>query len=246
MPSVPDPLPPHPPLEKYYGKASEREHFVRDIFDDTAAWYDDIIAILSFGSGNRYRKDALMRAGLKPGMRLLDVATGTGVVARAAAPITSEIVGLDPSIGMLLSGRAKGARRLVEAKGESLPFGDGRFDFLTIGYALRHFADLRAAFSEFRRVLAPGGRVLVLEITPPRSRVGYALLRFHLNRIVPFAARLRTRSTEAQKLMHYFWDTIDACVPPEAILDALAQSGFESAARNVEIGVFSEYTATRV
>ena len=70
-------------------------------------------------------------------------------------------------------------------------------------------------------MLRPNGRVLILEITPPRSRLGYAVLRFHLNRIVPFFARIRSRSAEAEKLMHYYWDTIRSCVPPETILDAL-------------------------
>jgi demethylmenaquinone methyltransferase/2-methoxy-6-polyprenyl-1,4-benzoquinol methylase len=241
-----DALPPHAPLAEYYGDPSRRERFVRDIFDETAEWYDDIIAMLSFGSGNWYRGKALERAGLTRGMQLLDLATGTGVVARAARGLTDRIVGADASIGMLIAGRAKTGLPAVEAKGERLPFRDASFDMVTIGYALRHFADLRVLFDELHRVLRPGGRVLILEITRPRSRGGYALMRFHLNRIVPLLARVRSRSRDAEKLMHYYWDTIDKCVPPETIVGALADAGFRDARRHVEVGAFSEYTAQKV
>lgn len=242
---MPDSLPPHPVLGEYYGDASQRERFVRNIFDETAEWYDDIIGMLSFGSGNRYRKMALERAGLAPGMRMLDLATGTGVVARSAAGITKDITASDASIGMLLAGRTKHQLRLVQNAGERLPFPDNSFDFLTIGFALRHFADLRGLFGELFRVLRPNGRVLILEITPPRSRAGYAVLRFHLGTVVPFLARLRSRSAEAEKLMHYYWDTIRSCVPPETILDALRGAGFTGTNRHVELGTFSEYTAVK-
>ena len=207
---MPDAIPPHPPLSNYYGDPSKRERFVRDIFDETAEWYDEIIGMLSFGSGNRYRRDALVRAGVRSGADVLDLATGTGVVARAASLLGAHVV------GMLRAGKSKVPR--LQAKGESLPIRSASFDFLTIGYALRHFADLRALFVECNRVMRPGGAILILEITPPRSRVGYAALRFHLNRIVPMLARLRSGSAAAKTLMHYYWDTIDACVPPETIL----------------------------
>src|SRR5215208_1196667 len=102
-------LAPHPPLTEFYEDPAGRESFVRDIFDESAPWYDRATGFMSFGSanGNRYRREALERAGLKPGMKLLDVATGTGVVARAAASITHNIIGLDPSFGMLAAGKNK-------------------------------------------------------------------------------------------------------------------------------------------
>ncbi len=245
-PAMPEALPPHPPLRQYYGDAAHREQFVRNIFDDTAEWYDSIIGMLSFGSGNIYRRQALERAGLARGMRLLDLATGTGVVARAASTITDRIITADASIGMLLAGRDRTKLPAIEAKGERLPFRDRTFDMLSVGFALRHFADLRAAFAEYHRVLKPGSGILILEITPPRSRFGRAMLRFHLNRVVPLFARLRSRGRDAEKLMHYFWDTIETCVPPETILDALRASGFEDVKRHVELGTFSEYTGRRI
>lgn len=242
---MPDALPPHPPLQQYYGRADQREEFVRQIFDETAEWYDAIIGMLSFGSGNRYRFQALERAGLNAETHLLDCATGTGVVARAALRVTKHVIGLDPSIGMLTAGRRVAKFDQVQARAESLPFADASFDLLTVGYALRHFADLRATFAEYRRVLKPGGKVLIMEITPPRTKLGRAMLAFYLGRIIPLLTRLRTRNADAAKLFRYFWDTIDACVPPESILAALRDAGFDDAKRHIELGVFSEYTATR-
>src|SRR5260370_22141783 len=102
-------------------------------------------------------------------MKLLDVATGTGQVARAALPILAEsgaVIGLDPSGGMLREARKSLSVPLVLGKAEELPFGDDRFDFLTMGYALRHVADLGVAFGECRRVLNTGGRLPL----PPISR----------------------------------------------------------------------------
>jgi len=239
-------LAPHPPLENYYGDASKREGFVRTIFDDTAPWYDQTISFMSFGSGDRYRREAVLRNGLQAGMKMLDVASGTGVVARAALEATKndvDVVALDPSIGMLRAGRT-GVDK-VQAKAESLPMMSNHFDFLTIGFALRHFADLRGVFDECRRVLKPGGRLLILELTAPRSAPARAFLGLYLGRVVPFVARVRSGNREAGTLMRYYWDTIRTCVRPEAIVQALGEAGFEDVKRHVELGVFSEYSARR-
>jgi demethylmenaquinone methyltransferase/2-methoxy-6-polyprenyl-1,4-benzoquinol methylase len=200
-------------------------------------------AIVSFGYGHRYRNEALARAGLQRGMKVLDVATGTGVVARAATTLANErdIVTLDPSLGMLLAGRSKKRLTAVQAVGERLPFPSRTFDLLTVGFAMRHLADLRTAFDEWHRVLKPGGRILIMEITPPRSAIGYALLSFYMGRLVPFLSRIRTGSDEAATLMRYYWDTIRLCVPPATIVATLADAGFVQVKRHVELGVFSEY-----
>jgi demethylmenaquinone methyltransferase/2-methoxy-6-polyprenyl-1,4-benzoquinol methylase len=167
-------------------------------------------------------------------------------VARAALEATKnavDIVALDPSIGMMLAGRTKLDR--VQAKAESLPVASQRFDFLTIGFALRHFADLRGVFEECLRVLKPGGRLLVLELTAPKSAPARAFLGLYLGRVVPFVARVRSGNREAGTLMRYYWDTIRTCVRPEAILQAMTEAGFADVKRHVELGIFSEYSARR-
>jgi demethylmenaquinone methyltransferase/2-methoxy-6-polyprenyl-1,4-benzoquinol methylase len=201
---------------------------------------------MSLGSGALYRRQALERLGLRPGMAVLDVATGTGLVARAAAELTggSGVIGLDPSRGMLDEARRAASVPLVQARGEALPFPDARFDALSMGYALRHVSDVFAAFREYHRVLRPGGRVLILEISRPASRTGLWLARLYLKRLLPLVTRLGTGSASAQRLMDYYWDTIERCVAPEAILEALRRSGFE-ATRRVQGGLLSEYVGTK-
>jgi demethylmenaquinone methyltransferase/2-methoxy-6-polyprenyl-1,4-benzoquinol methylase len=236
---------PHPPLVDFYEAPERREHFVRDLFDDTAPWYDWSVAFLSFGSGGRYRREALARAGLTRGQRLLDIATGTGVVARAALTITGntgDIIGLDPSIGMLLAGREKERFPLIEGGSEHLPFRDASFDMITIGFALRHFADLDAVFRDCRRVLRPGGRILIMEITAPASRAARLFLGAYMGGVVPAMATVLTRSRKVGRMLAYYWATTRDCVRPEVILSALQGAGFADANRHVELGMFSEYT----
>jgi demethylmenaquinone methyltransferase/2-methoxy-6-polyprenyl-1,4-benzoquinol methylase len=242
------PVVPHPPLADYYAAPEEREHFVRDLFDDTAPWYDWSVAFLSFGSGGRYRRQALERAGLARGQRLLDIATGTGVVARAAKTITGDadaIIGIDPSIGMLIAGRTKARFSLVEGGGEHLPFRDASFDMISIGFAMRHFADLDGVFRECRRVLRPGGRMLILEITAPESRAARMFLGAYMGGIVPALATVIARDRKVGRMLAYYWATTRDCVRPSVILDALRGAGFSDANRHIELGMFSEYSATK-
>src|SRR5512143_1569310 len=180
--TAPAPLRPHPLLERYYADEPERRRRVRAWFDQSAPHYDWITQAMSFGSGHWYRRRVLAAAGVAPGAQVLDVACGTGVLAEAALHLvgpSGRVVGLDPSAGMLLQARRRGVRGLVLGVAEALPFPDASFDLVTMGYALRHVADLTATFAEYRRVLRPGGRVLVLEITRPQSRLGLACTRFY-------------------------------------------------------------------
>ena len=216
------------------------------LFDETARYYDRISSVLSFGSCKLYRKMALRRAGLVPGMRLLDVATGTGLAAEAALALglpPADIIGLDPSIGMLRENQKLRAIGLVQARGEGLPFADNTFDFISMGYALRHVEDLGMLFREFRRVLKPGGRLLIMEITRPQSRIGFAFASLYLGRLLPSATRLFTRSKEAGQLMKFYWATIAECVPPQSILAALTHSGLTEVNRKKTGSLLSDYVA---
>jgi demethylmenaquinone methyltransferase/2-methoxy-6-polyprenyl-1,4-benzoquinol methylase len=238
------PQAPHPPLSRYYQRAEERPVFLRDLFDGAAGYYDRLCGVMSFGSGQWYRGWVLRRAGLRRGMTLLDVATGTGLVARAAARVVQRpdgVVGVDPSAGMLREARRTFAGPLAQGRIEGLPFRDGLFDFVTIGYALRHAADLEIAFRECLRVLAPGGRLVVLEISRPPTAAMRTVIRLYLTRVLP----LLMRAAHARLLMQYYWETIDACVPPERIMDVLRRTGFIDVRRKVWGTVQTEYIATK-
>jgi demethylmenaquinone methyltransferase/2-methoxy-6-polyprenyl-1,4-benzoquinol methylase len=195
-----------------------------------------------------YRRDALARCGLGPGRRVLDLATGTGLLARAGAALTGDprrIVGADISRGMLREAQLTCANPLVQAHAEMLPFRSGAFDMVMMGYALRHVADLETLFAVCHRVLAPGGRLVILEITTPASAALRIFARAYFRHIVPVVSRLVTGSPAAGVLMQYYWDTIEHCVPPGTILDALGRAGFSNPTRHVEKGIFSEYIADK-
>lgn len=246
MANAPQPTAPHAPLPRHYADATQRDRYVQALFDRGAPSYDRINRIFSLGTGARYRRDALRRAGLEPGKRLLDVATGTGLVAREAVGIlgnAADVIGLDLSAGMLREARAGQPNPLVQARAEALPLADGSVDLVSMGYALRHVPDLVLAFTEFRRVLRPGGRVLLLEIDQPSSPLALAALRFYLGRVVPGLSRWIGRGEKDSRMMHYFWDTIDACVPPETIEAALARAGFTQIGCEVQLGIFRAYGA---
>jgi len=241
-------LSPHPALPGYYASSDKKRGFVRDIFNHTAPDYDRVERMMAFGSGPWYRRRALTRAGLAPGMQVLDVAMGTGLVAREAMAIAGEsghVIGLDPSVGMVREARRSLSLPVILGRGEQLPVRDANFDFLSMGYALRHVSDIDAAVGEYFRVLKPGGRVCLLEITRPRGRFALGLLRFYMKGIVPWLTRLVTRNSETARLMEYYWDTIAACVDPEVILAALRRAGFTNVRRHKEMGIFSEYVGTK-
>lgn len=236
---------PLPAMPAYYSDAEGKRRFTGRMFDSSAVDYDRVDRLLAFGSGSWYRRKALLRAGLAPGMRMLDVAVGTGLVAREAAPIVGaagSVVGVDPSAGMLAQSGLHGLT-LVRGRAESLPFASRSFDFVCMGYALRHLADLEAAFREFGRVLKPGGRLLVLEITRPEGRLGLALLKAYLYGVLPSLTRLVARSRDTATLYRYYWETIEACVPPARIVATLGAAGFEALAHGRQLGIFSEYAA---
>ena len=240
-------LAPHPVLSRYYRDENERPHIVQRMFDDSASEYDWIESFMSFGTGIGYRKRILEEAGVTEGMRVLDVATGTGSVARASRDLTGPkgyVAALDPSFGMLLEAKRLGSPGILDGRVEALPFADETFDFLSMGYALRHVADLKIVFREYARVLRPGGRVAIFEISRPASRVGELFLGIYLGRFIPLVARVFGHR-EAGRLMRYYWDTIKTCVPPSTIVGALRECGFSDVERNVEMGIFSSYLGVK-
>jgi demethylmenaquinone methyltransferase/2-methoxy-6-polyprenyl-1,4-benzoquinol methylase len=246
--SMSGPVLPHRRLPEHYSEDAARPAYVRGLFDDAAPHYEWINKVMSLGWGERYRRAALVAAGLTRGMCVLDIATGTGLVARAASRVvgpSGAVFGLDPSAGMLRECVKAAPISVVGARGEALPFASGRFDFVSLGYGLRHVADLRILFEECFRVLRPGGRVLILEFARPTSATGLRLGRLYLQKIIPALTRLGTRSRSAETVMRYCWDTVEHSVPPEVVLGAMSGVGLADVARKRVAGIFAEYSATR-
>jgi demethylmenaquinone methyltransferase/2-methoxy-6-polyprenyl-1,4-benzoquinol methylase len=239
---------PHPPLRDYYAQEAQRRAWVRQMFDRTAGDYDRIERLMALGTGSHYRRRALRRAGILPGMRVLDIGAGTGLMARQAARLvgaTGRVIGVDPSTGMLQSAKVPDGVELVVGSAEAIPAAADSADFLCMGYALRHVSDLSAAFREFLRVLKPGGRLCLLEITRPAGPVARGLLRAYMRGVVPSLAWAFGHNPESPTLMRYYWDTIEACASPGEILAAIRGAGFGEGCRRVELGIFSEYCARK-
>ena len=234
-------------LPQYWSDERTRRRYLDGLFDGTAGDYDFVENLLGLGSGPWYRRTALARAGLRPGMHVLDVATGTGLVAREALRLvrpSGTVVGLDPSAGMLAEA-AELPMPLVRGLGERLPFATGSFDFVSMGFALRHVSDLEGLFREMHRVLRPGGTACILELSCPSNRLVARPLEFFMTRVVPVVAWPFGRRRQARDLMQFYWDTIDACVPPAEVLAALERAGFARPKRNVSLGMFSDFTGSK-
>lgn len=240
------PLSPHRPLSEFYSEPAARQNFINQLFDEAAPDYDWVSAMMSFGRDQIYRREALQRAALTNGMRMLDVATGTGLMIKAALELGVDpalLTGVDPSRGMLAENRKQNPVTLLEGTGEALPCADSSFDFVCMGYALRHVEDMGKLFAEFKRVLRPEGKLLILEITRPTSPIALPLIRFYMQQLVPRIGWLRRRNKSTVKLMQYYWATIAECVAPSVIVSALAASGFKNVKHIVSKGVLSEYIA---
>jgi demethylmenaquinone methyltransferase/2-methoxy-6-polyprenyl-1,4-benzoquinol methylase len=204
--------------------------------------------ILGLGTGSIYRRKTLERAGLKPGMQMLDVGMGTGLVTRQAIRIlgdASGVTGVDPSAGMIRNAKLPAGVTVVEGRAESIPLPNARYDFLSMGYSLRHVSDLSDAFAEFHRVLKPGGKVCILEITHPEGRIATALLKGYCKYAVPSLAKLIAKNKDTAQLWRYYWDTIEACAAPEKVLHTLQSVGFVNVQRTVDLGIFSTYLADK-
>jgi len=162
---------------------------VRTMFDRIAPVYDVMNRVMTVGLDQRWRR-ATVRAVVEPGDRVLDGACGTGDLAVIASKAGATVTGLDFSEAMLERARRK-APGLEWIRGDllALPFDDDSFDAATVGFGVRNVADLPGAIAELRRVLRPGGRVAILEITRPRGplRFFYSLW---FDRIVPLLGKV--------------------------------------------------------
>lgn len=146
---------------------------------------------------------------------------------------------------MLHQAKQRLAVPLVQEVAEQLPFRDAVFDFLSVGYVLRHVADVRDTFGEYFRMRRPGGTVLVLDFARPRSRPALGLGRLYLDRVVPWLSRVASGSAQAKRLMHYCWETVETLPPPEHIGVAMTACGFREARWRIVFGLLSEYVARK-
>jgi demethylmenaquinone methyltransferase/2-methoxy-6-polyprenyl-1,4-benzoquinol methylase len=184
------------------GDESDRKRHALELFAGLPRHYDRVAAALSFGQDPRWRRTMIEAIQAGPDDRVLDVATGTGLVAQGLVRrYGCSVVGLDQSAAMLDAARARLARdpalgprvSLVPGEAERLPFGDGEFDHLTFTYLLRYVDDPAATLRELARVVRPGGRVASLEFAVPPSPLWHAAWSVYTHVGLPALGRLVSR-----------------------------------------------------
>lgn len=164
----------------------EKREFVRAMFDRIAPRYDLLNRVISLGLDQGWRRSLLAGLRIGPGAIVLDLATGTGDLARLAAGRGARVIGIDLAAGMLRVGRRRDPQlAMVQADGAALPLPDASMDAVTCGFAVRNFADLDAVLRECARVLRPGGGLGLLEVDAPRSRLLRLGHRLHFGALVP-------------------------------------------------------------
>ncbi len=162
---------------------------VRSMFDRIAPFYDAMNRLMTVGLDRRWRRDAAA-AVVQPGNQVLDLCCGTGDLALAASAAGGRVTGLDFSEPMLQRARAKSSEvEWVSGDALALPFADGSFDVATVGFGVRNLADLERGLAELRRVLRPGGRLAILEITRPRGLLA-PFYRFWFDGVIPVAGKV--------------------------------------------------------
>jgi demethylmenaquinone methyltransferase/2-methoxy-6-polyprenyl-1,4-benzoquinol methylase len=174
------------------------------MFDRIAGVYDVMNTVMTAGMHQRWRERAVELARIEPGSRALDVATGTGDLAVALQAAGAEVVGCDFSEEMLERARRKApSARFEWADALNLPYEDDSFDATTVGFGARNFSDLSRGLAEMARVVRPGGRVVVLEITEPQKPPLSTFFSLWFDRLVLRSAgwpatRPRTRTCRAR------------------------------------------------
>jgi demethylmenaquinone methyltransferase/2-methoxy-6-polyprenyl-1,4-benzoquinol methylase len=189
------------------------------MFDRIAGVYDVMNTVMTAGLHHRWRSRAVDLARVGPGDRALDVATGTGDLAIELAARGASVVGSDFSEGMLARARAKAPDlRWEQADAMALPYADGEFAAATVGFGARNFGDLAQGLREMVRVVRPGGRVVVLEITTPRKPPLSLFYSVWFDRVVPLLGRFDEAYT-------YLPSSVKRFPGPEALAGMLADAG---------------------
>jgi demethylmenaquinone methyltransferase/2-methoxy-6-polyprenyl-1,4-benzoquinol methylase len=173
---------------------SPRKQHALELFAGLPRAYDRMGAVLSFGQDPRWRRALIDAIDPRPGQRILDVATGTGMVAFGLSRRGATVIGLDQSEHMLTAARrrlAPGADNptFIEGEAEHLPFADGEFDALTFTYLLRYVDDRPATVRELARVVKPGGRIGMVEFGVPASAPARTAWRIHTRIGLPLLGR---------------------------------------------------------
>jgi demethylmenaquinone methyltransferase/2-methoxy-6-polyprenyl-1,4-benzoquinol methylase len=217
---------------------------VAAMFDEVAARYDRTNDVLALGQTRRWRAAVVDALGVVPGMRVLDLAAGTGTSSVAIERAGADVVAADFSLGMLRVGREREPLLpFVAGDGLALPFADGSFDAVTISFGLRNLHDWRAGLREMARVVRPGGGLVVCEFSHPSWGPMRTVYTEYLMRALPAVARAVSSNPDAYV---YLAESIRAWPAQRELAVAIAECGWEQAQwRDLTAGIVALHRAVR-
>jgi demethylmenaquinone methyltransferase/2-methoxy-6-polyprenyl-1,4-benzoquinol methylase len=241
-----EPPPTTNPDASLQGDAKAR--YVKGMFSRIARRYDLMNSIMSFGQDEMWRRYTVRKAHPKPGGLALDVATGTGMIARELARNGSYTIGIDFTLSMMEEGRARGIGEhepvyFAGANALELPFDDNTFDCITTGFAMRNVIDIEGAFREMRRVVKPGGKVVCLEVGRPRLAVTRLFHSIYTRGIVPLLGKVLTGDSDAYT---YLPSSMGKFPPPPEIARIMRTAGLRFIEyRQLTFGAVAVHSGTK-
>ena len=219
-------------------------HEVSAMFDGVARRYDLLNDLLSLGRTKAWRKVATAIIAPKPGMRILDIAAGTGSSSRPLADAGAEVISLDFSKGMLDAGRKRHSDlTFIQGDALALTFKENEFDVTTISFGLRNTSDTSKALQESLRVLKSGGRMVVVEFSQPTNRIFRTIYLRYLMRALPTVARKVSSNPDAYV---YLAESILAWPNQNGLADLMRAAGFGSVQwKNLTFGIVAIHTGVK-
>ncbi len=243
---------PHDTVVPFKDSKESKKKQVENMFDKIAFRYDFLNRFLSAGIDVGWRKKAVKQLVSSKPKNILDVATGTGDFALTAFEILkpAKITGIDISEGMLEIARKKiekaGLQENIEVlKGDSeaILFADNTFDAVTVAFGVRNFENLEKGLGEIRRVLKPGGKLIILEFTKPSAPVIKQVYNFYMNTITPKIGKIIAKNNEAYQ---YLNDSVLQFPEKESFIHILNQTDYRNAFyKTLTLGICSIYCAEK-
>ncbi|MBP6403989.1 MAG: bifunctional demethylmenaquinone methyltransferase/2-methoxy-6-polyprenyl-1,4-benzoquinol methylase UbiE [Bacteroidia bacterium] len=239
------------PVTPYKDSSLNKKQQVARMFNNIAWRYDFLNHFLSFGIDHYWRQQAINELKKSHPQLILDVATGTGDLAITALQLNpKKVFGVDISSDMLEIGRKKLLKKnlqnkieLLEVDSEKLIFEDNKFDAITVGFGVRNFENLEKGLSEMRRVLKPGGTLVVLEFSQPKSAVLRGLYTFYSTKVTPFLGKLISKDKAAYTYLH---ESVSAFPFGKDFTNILEKTGYQNTnIRPLTFGIATVYTAEK-